>query len=107
MGADEPANVVKEFANDPFGVNNLMMTPDMPIMDSPQRSKDKVRQKKQDNDKFNDENIKSENHSQASSGSVESYENEIGLAAPASAEKQIKIFQKVTRIRNLHSGKKT
>ena len=40
MERERSNETCKEFLNNPFGGKDLMMTPEMPMMDSPQPSKD-------------------------------------------------------------------
>ena len=42
FGQDQSVDTVKEFANNPFNGKDLMMTPEMPLMDSPEVTKKEI-----------------------------------------------------------------
>ena len=96
----------KEFLNNPFGGKDLMMTPDMPIMDSPLPGNDHGRKAQFKTDCFIGENANSESSGQFQR-SEESSED-FNRGTPASAEEQLQILKRVTRMRNnLNTSKKT
>lgn len=100
-------NTPKDFLSVPFDGKDMMTTPSQPVMDSPQGRVDNRRKIQYKTDCFMGGEAQSEKSPPRQYSRTNESLDEMILTTPASAEEQLQIFQKATRIRNMHSGKKT
>ena len=84
-----------------------MMTPDMPIMDSPLPGNDNARRPQYKTDCFIGENEQSESSSRQYQTSEEDSFDNINRGTPVSAEEQLQFLKRASRMRNINTGKKT